>query len=266
MCGLSQLRWTFVRWEIVIWKWFVGIGKRKQLIVRLHRFRFLWILHPRLMVRIAAGAVVEIVIGIIIEWIIEKELPILWSGLLKVWVWEFIVVLIVELFIRRDRIARVMVEDVGNGGFCEIRRLKDRIRYWGHLVTGWYVAGHWTTAMVRRGGIPTHSHRLVFASDVRRRIRMSRSDNRCGNRSRRQIVDSHVFPQRARMGVALFTAFDFTEIRFVILMNMHVLLPIGTVGESSVTAFEVALEGFLSWNQKKRKINPKVKSHETPKW
>ena len=56
----------------------------------------------------------------------------------------------------------------------------------------------------------------------------------------------HVLPEGRGMGVALVAAAHFAVVRFVAGVNVRMFLAIRRIGESSIAAFEFALEGFFS--------------------
>ena len=59
-------------------------------------------------------------------------------------------------------------------------------------------------------------------------------------------MDLHVLAQGTGMGVRLATTPHAAQVRLVRRMHVHVLLAVAAVGEAPVTAFNLALEGFLS--------------------
>ena len=63
-------------------------------------------------------------------------------------------------------------------------------------------------------------------------------------------VNLEMFPQRGGVSVGLVAAPHPTVVGLVSGVDMHVLLPIAGVGEPSVTALYLALERFLTWNNK----------------
>ena len=56
----------------------------------------------------------------------------------------------------------------------------------------------------------------------------------------------HVFPQGAGVCVGLVTSPHLAVVRLVAGVNVRVLLPVAAVGEFSVAAVKLTLEGFLS--------------------
>lgn len=65
----------------------------------------------------------------------------------------------------------------------------------------------------------------------------------------RTAVHLHMLAQRTGMRVALVAATNAAVVRFVGRMNVRVLLAVRRVGEASVAAVELALEGFLACKQ-----------------
>ena len=74
-------------------------------------------------------------------------------------------------------------------------------------------------------------------------------------------VDLLMFPQRGGVSVGLVAAPDGAVVGLVSGVDMHVLLPVARVGEPSVTAFNLALERFLTW--KKRIVSNAVLDNQT---
>ena len=60
-------------------------------------------------------------------------------------------------------------------------------------------------------------------------------------------VNLHVFPQRARVGVALVAAFHLAVVRLVAGVHVAVFLPVRAVGEAPITSVELTLERLLTW-------------------
>lgn len=65
------------------------------------------------------------------------------------------------------------------------------------------------------------------------------------------------------MGVALVASVEATVERFVACVDVGVLLPIGTVGETSIAAFELTSKRFLTCQQKRRGDCQFLKSRKT---
>jgi len=61
----------------------------------------------------------------------------------------------------------------------------------------------------------------------------------------------HVFPQRTGVCIALVTAAHLTIVRLVTRVHVTVFLPVGTVREPSVAAFELTLKRLLTWRRGK---------------
>ncbi len=72
-------------------------------------------------------------------------------------------------------------------------------------------------------------------------------------RRRRLAVHLHVLAQAARVRVALVAAANLAVVRLVRRVHVRMLLPVGRVGEATVAALELALEGFLTWKQRTAK-------------
>lgn len=63
---------------------------------------------------------------------------------------------------------------------------------------------------------------------------------------RRLTMDLHVFPQRARVGVALVTAADLAVVRLVARVHVTVLLPVRAVSEATVASLKFTFKWLLS--------------------
>jgi len=59
-------------------------------------------------------------------------------------------------------------------------------------------------------------------------------------------MDLQVFPQRRGVSVGFVTTFDSAVVRLVCCVDVHVLLPVAGVGESSVTSFDFAFKWFFT--------------------
>jgi hypothetical protein len=55
-----------------------------------------------------------------------------------------------------------------------------------------------------------------------------------------------VLPERTGVGVGLVTAFDFTAIRLVTRVDVHVFLAVRAVGETSVTSLKFTFKWLLT--------------------
>ena len=60
-------------------------------------------------------------------------------------------------------------------------------------------------------------------------------------------MDFHVLAKRARVCIGLVTALHLTVVGLVARVHVTVLLPVGAVGETSVTAVKFTLERLLTW-------------------
>ena len=61
-------------------------------------------------------------------------------------------------------------------------------------------------------------------------------------------MHAHVLTQRTRMRVTLIAAFYATIIRLVVLMNVHVLLAIGTVRKSAIASLILTFKRLLAYS------------------
>ena len=73
-------------------------------------------------------------------------------------------------------------------------------------------------------------------------------------------MDLEMFPQGGGVGVGLVATSHPAVVRLVRGVDMHVLLPVARVGEPSVTALNLALEWFLTWN--KRNVSYVVENNQ----
>lgn len=77
---------------------------------------------------------------------------------------------------------------------------------------------------------------------------------RMGRRPTVDPVHLHVLPEGRWVGVGLITAIYSTVVWFIRGVHVRMLFPVGTVGESPITAIELAFEWFFACKQQKRPL------------